>query len=250
MSVSWPDDNNVTRGQLAAAGGEVGFAAAALYVSRRHAVAADIDEQRSWSNVYASLLLLFEAIAVIQTLELLNGLGAPNTGDNFNDASVTFSDDIQGILHGAGPTHWSGAGQDEYDHQNHEQQCRMRVIARADRWVAQALNNQAQCVEQVRKMFADCRLGFIGATGVLAAGVALWERYQVTGNFVLADALAAALARFTVALIIPVVAILGYVLYQLMEIASKTGNYIQENVTNLYQLLVDDVHDTVPLGCS
>ncbi|MBY0441952.1 MAG: hypothetical protein K2Q25_07430 [Mycobacteriaceae bacterium] len=184
----------------------------------------------------------------MQSIELLNGFGTPNAGENFKDDSAKFVNDIQEIFRGANPNHWSGSGSDEYDHQNHEQQCRVRVMARADSMIAQAIITQAQSVEQVRELFADCKLGFVGAVSVLTAGSVLWQRYWSTGNFVLADSIANALAGFTWSLIVPAVGFLLFIIVELMLVATKVQKYIDDNVTFLYQLLVDDVHECIPLA--
>ena len=233
--------------QLGAAGAEAGFFASALYASRRHSAAAEEAEKESWSNVYASLRLLFNAIAVIQVLEILNGFGSLDTGENFNDYSEKFVNDIQNIFCGANPTQWDGPGSYEYDHQNHEQQCRVRVMARADSMAAQTINAQAQLVGEVRELFIDCKLGFVGGVAVLTAGLTLWQSYRATGNFDLADAIAKSMAGFTWSLIVPAVLFLVAVIVELMYFATNFQKYLDDNVTFLYQVLVDDVHECIPV---
>lgn len=119
-----------------------------------------------------AVLILGAVLTVLELLELLNGFGSPNDGDEFRDRSAKFSVNISDILNNASPCDWSSDAAVLYEERNEEQQARVMAIAEIDQKIVEILKTQAGQIEQAREGLEGNRLALVaamaGVTGLVA----------------------------------------------------------------------------------
>lgn len=144
-------------------------------------------------NALALAGYLYQVLIVVEALELMNGFGAPNTGNEFSDGRTTFSHDIFDILHSAAAIDWSGESALEYNSQNAKQQVNVRKMAATDGKIARILATQADQVERARQGLAGSRLAVFGGIAITTAVIKI---ILEVGSSAAAAALFAALTAF------------------------------------------------------
>ena len=155
--------------EVSACVAELGFLAAVL--NPGDTIATLSNEEYALKEVLSVWSYLNLARGFIELLELMNGFGAPEEGEDFSGGSRKFSHEIIGDLQHAAATSWIGSplgAAYNYNCRNSEQQNRANKIADADSEIKEILSNQGFQVERGRQGFAGTRISLIGAT-VLAA---------------------------------------------------------------------------------
>lgn len=206
--------------------------------ARREAMVAD---EAFAEGADKALLVFMGLLSVIQTLasEYFNGFGLPDPGRTFQDRGTTFANDISNLLAGASPTHWSGAGADEYKQRNDKQLSLIPDLAAADQRVAGILKTQADQVEQGRQAFAAVRLSAIGAWG---CAIVIYRRYVVTqaaGQAFEAAAIAASLMHFT-HYIAALSALISIIIIITLYNSGRDNKHHLNHAIETYQKIVDE----------
>lgn len=148
----------------AIAWGAAGTQAGVIYLKNTNAFG-----QASKDGFKSGAWILDQAIAVLTLVELLFGLGSPNTGSGFKEAAKDVVRVIDDLTNAAPDATWTGAGSDAYAAANTVHVGLVTKLKNADAIMAAALSNEAAQIMDSRRQLLMWKSGLIAAIPVAVA---------------------------------------------------------------------------------
>ncbi|MBY0442448.1 MAG: hypothetical protein K2Q25_09995 [Mycobacteriaceae bacterium] len=144
----------------------------------------DIISLSNLGDPVAAMALLFLAIDFIELLDLVNGLGAPDTGGDFRDGATAFGKNISIIVAEAFPgDNWTGDAAETYRSKNQNHLNHLENVGRADRKIASITNAQAAAVEVGHELLESASLILSVAVMLLTPIYACWYLLEKRSGF-------------------------------------------------------------------
>lgn len=137
------------------------------------------------SDIETCISIVYGTLTLFTVLELLNGWGLENCGNEFCDGQLKF-DDIYKILQDAAPDYvkWSGSGAYAYDELNRKLSALIVTVENSDQQVAAILRRQADQVQEGRERLAGTVLTLNGLLLLLLTVATCTFTYDAAGAII------------------------------------------------------------------